>query len=317
MAKYRNALPQLSGTFLTDGGIETYLIFHERQDLPYFAAFTLLDSQEGRDVLRRYFERYAKLAVEGGVGFVLESPTWRASADWGDKLGYDAAAMRRVNKDAIALMAELRAKHETAGSKFVVSGCVGPRGDGYDPGRPMGVEEARAYHAGQIRAFDAAGADMVTAITMTNVPEATGLALAARSAGMPCAISFTTETDGRLPSGEEVGRAIDAVDAATGAHPAYYMINCAHPTHFEDKVKAGEAWIARVCGVRANASTKSHAELDGSETLDEGDPHDLGRRFRELRRIMPNLTVLGGCCGTDHRHVEAIRDACAPKRAAA
>jgi S-methylmethionine-dependent homocysteine/selenocysteine methylase len=318
MSKYRNALPQMSGDlFLTDGGIETYLIFHDGLDLPYFAAFTLLKTDEGRAALRRYFERYATLAAEGNHGFILESPTWRASADWGDKLGYDAAAMDAVNKDAIALMQELREEYEPPASEFVISGCLGPRGDGYDPGALMGVQEARAYHSAQIRSFAEAGADMVTAITMTNVPEAGGLALAARDAGMPCIISFTTETDGKLPSGEEICTAIAAVDSATDAHPAYFMINCAHPTHFEDAVKRGEAWIERVRGVRANASTKSHAELDEAETLDEGDPHDLGRRFNELREIMPNLNVLGGCCGTDHRHVEAIRDACVSTRKAA
>ncbi len=318
MSKYRNTLPQTSGKlFLSDGGIETVLIFQEGLELPYFAAFTLLDTQEGRETLRRYFGRYAGLAVEGGHGFILESPNWRASADWGDKLGYDSAAMTRVNRDAIHLMRELRDTHETPAAPFVVSGCVGPRGDGYDPGEIMSVAVARAYHSAQIRAFAEAGADMVTAITMTNVPEATGIALAARDAGIPCVISFTTETDGRLPSGEDVGAAIRAVDTATGAFPAYYMINCAHPTHFEDAVRRGEGWIERVRGVRANASTKSHAELDDSETLDEGDPHDLARRFNDLRKVMPNLNVLGGCCGTDHRHIAAIRDACTQSRAAA
>jgi len=318
MFKYRGNLPQLSGDlFLTDGGIETSLIFHDGLDLPYFAAFVLLDTAEGRAALRRYFTGYAGLAAEGGHGFILESPTWRASQDWGDRLGYDAVAMDRVNAAAIRLMHEIRDAYETPASPFVISGCVGPRGDGYDPGERMSVFDARAYHAAQIGSFARAGADMVSAITMTNVEEAAGLALAARDQDMPCVIAFTTETDGRLPSGTTVGAAIKAVDSATGDHPAYYMINCAHPTHFESAVRAGKGWIDRVRGVRANASTKSHAELDESETLDDGDPHDLGRRYAVLRELMPHLNVMGGCCGTDHRHIEAIRDACCKKRAAA
>lgn len=318
MSKYRSSLPQMSGdVFLTDGGIETCLIFHDGVDLPYFAAFVLLETEEGRDTLRRYFRRYAALASERNLGFILESPTWRASADWGDKLGYDADRLAAANRDAIALMAEVRDAYETPGTTFVISGCLGPRGDGYDPGDVMSIGQARKYHAAQIRAFAEAGADMVTAITMTNVEEAAGLALAARDAGMPCAISFTAETDGRLPSGTEMGAAIGFVDAATAGHPAYYMINCAHPTHFEDALARGESWLERVRGVRANASTMSHAELDESETLDDGDPEDLARRFRAFRETMPNLNVLGGCCGTDHRHIEAIRDACTHNRAAA
>jgi S-methylmethionine-dependent homocysteine/selenocysteine methylase len=318
MATFRGSLPQLSGdTFLTDGGIETWLIFHDGIDLPYFAAFTLLKTMEGRDTLRRYYHRYAALAADRGLGFILESPTWRASRDWGDKLGYDADAIAAVNRQAIEMMKDMRERYETPWSPFVVSGCVGPRGDGYVSGETMSMEAARAYHAHQIGAFAEAGADMVTAITMTNVAEAAGLARAAKLAGMPCAISLTVETDGRLPSGEEIGAAIEAVDAATGAHPAYYMINCAHPTHFAGALARGEAWLERVRGVRANASTKSHAELDEATSLDEGDMHDLAERFAELKRIMPNLNVLGGCCGTDHRHVEAIRDAVVGKKAAA
>ncbi|MEJ8574927.1 homocysteine S-methyltransferase family protein [Microbaculum marinum] len=313
MSRYRDHLPQTDprsgGVFLTDGGIETVLIFHEGADLPCFASFVLLETDEGREMLRRYFRRYAALAAERGLGFILESPTWRASPDWGRKLGYDAHALARINTAAIDMMHEIRNEHETPQSRFVISGCVGPRGDGYDAGDLTSVEQARAYHAGQVGVFAAAGADMVTGITMTNVPEATGLALAARDAAVPCAVSFTVETDGRLPSGEEIGAAVDAVDAATEAHPAYYMINCAHPSHFEHAVLRGEAWLTRVRGIRANASAKSHAELDDSETLDEGDPEDLAGRLRALREVMPNLNVVGGCCGTDHRHVAAIGDA--------
>ena len=311
MSKYRSSLPQMSGdVFLTDGGIETCLIFHDGVDLPYFAAFVLLETEEGRDTLRRYFRRYAALASERNLGFILESPTWRASADWGDKLGYDADRLAAANRDAIALMAEVRDAYETPGTTFVISGCLGPRGDGYDPGDVMSIGQARKYHAAQIRAFAEAGADMVTAITMTNVEEAAGLALAARDAGMPCAISFTAETDGRLPSGTEMGAAIGFVDAATAGHPAYYMINCAHPTHFERLFDPDETWVQRIQGIRANASTLSHAELDEATELDDGDPVDLGERYAELRRLQPQLTVMGGCCGTDHRHIGQICLAC-------
>ena len=309
MSKYRKHLPQLSGgLFLTDGGIETTLIFHDGQELPHFAAFHLLRHSKGRDALLRYYQRYVAIAKADGVGFILESPTWRASADWGDKLGYTHDEIRAANRDAICLMLDLRARHATANTPIVVSGCVGPRGDGYDPGRVMTAGEAEAYHAHQIGAL--AEADMVTAITMTNANEAAGITRAAAKAGMPAAIAFTLERDGRLPTGQSLADAVKEVDAATAGGPVYYMISCAHPTHFEHVLSAQEGWTTRIRGIRANASRRSHQELNDAPDLDAGDPIELGGQYRDLLRKNPQINVLGGCCGTDHRHVECISLAC-------
>lgn len=308
--EYRNRLPQLSGgVFLTDGGIETTLIFHEGLELPHFAAFHLLRDKAGRNALVRYYERYIEIAKRDEVGFILESPTWRASSDWGEKLGYTRADIAAVNRDAIALMLELRNRHQS-GAPMVVSGCVGPRGDGYDPGQAMTADEAEDYHAHQIGAFAEAGADMVTAITMTNASEAIGVARAAAKASMPVAISFTVETDGRLPTGQTLADAIADVDGATAKGPAYYMINCAHPTHFEATMSALEDWTSRVRGIRANASRRSHQELNEAPDLDDGDPAELGGQYRDLLRRHPQINVLGGCCGTDDRHIDCISLAC-------
>ena len=311
MAKYRHDLPQMNGQlFLTDGGIETSLIFHDGLELPDFAAFVLLDSESGRESLRRYYANYAGIARDHGLGFVLESATWRASPDWAARLGYTNEGLDRSNRQAIALLSELRAVYEGDRTQVVISGCVGPRGDGYDPKALMTAEQARAYHATQIGSFARTEADLVTAITMTNTNEAIGVTRAAQDAGMPVAISFTVETDGRLPTGQSLATAIRAVDAATDAGPAYYMINCAHPTHFADALDEGQAWTRRIRGLRANASKMSHAELDEAEALDEGDPQELGGQYDALRRKLGHLSVLGGCCGTDHRHVAAICRAC-------
>ncbi|MBR1269549.1 homocysteine S-methyltransferase family protein [Bradyrhizobium sp. AUGA SZCCT0222] len=315
MTKYRYDLPQRrGGIFLTDGGMETTLIFHEGIDLPHFAAFVLLDSPEGRCTLKRYYQAYMAVAREHGVGFVLDSPTWRANPDWGAMLGYDAAALRAINIRGIGLLEELRAEWEKPMTPCVVSGAIGPRGDGYKAGN-MDAAEAEAYHGAQIAAFVEGGADMVTAYTLTNINEAIGIARAARAQQIPAVISFTVETDGRLVNGETLREAIEAVDRAAQDSVEYFLVNCAHPTHFEHALKADEAWVKRIHGVRANASTKSHAELDESATLDAGDPHDLGRRYLNLRRSFPAMRILGGCCGTDHRHVAAICDACLPPRA--
>lgn len=312
MAKYRNSLPQASGgMFLTDGGIETTLIFHDGLDLPDFAAFDLLRTAEGEAALLRYFRRYAELARQHDAGLVLESATWRANPDWGARLGYDAPALAAANRQAIALLERVRDELE-AGQPVVISGCLGPRGDGYVPGERMSADEAERYHAAQVATFAGTAADLVCAITMNYVEEAIGIARAARRAGMPAAISFTVETDGKLPTGQSLAEAVEMVDAESDGHPAYYMINCAHPTHFDRVLAGGGRWLERLGGLRANASRMSHAELNEAPRLDIGDPVELGRQYAEIKREVPRLNVLGGCCGTDHRHVEQIALACAP-----
>ncbi|MGD2133374.1 MAG: homocysteine S-methyltransferase family protein [Maricaulaceae bacterium] len=308
----RRALPHEGrALYLTDGGIETTLIFHDGFELPEFSAVTLMETPEGRAGLKSYFERYLPIAREAGLGFVLESPTWRASPDWVGKIGLDLEGIERANRAAMALMAELRESYETERSPIVISGCVGPRGDGYDPGAVMTPEEAERYHAWQIGVLKDAGAELITAITMTNIPEAIGLARAAGKAGVPVVISFTVETDGRLPAGDLLKDAIEAVDAACEVKPAYYMINCAHPTHIDQVLEQGAAWTDRIGGLRANASKCSHAELNEAEELDTGNPSELGREHAELVAKFPAIRVLGGCCGTDHRHIAAISEACA------
>jgi homocysteine S-methyltransferase len=306
-------LPQQDGGwFLTDGGIETFLIFQEGIALPEFAAFVLLESAEGRESLRRYFRRYLELAANTpGAGFILESPTWRAGSAWGAKLGFDATAMRRLNRDAISLMRELQAEYSARlPQPIVVSGCVGPRGDGYVAGAPMALDDAENAHRAQVDALAAAGVDMITAVTMTSSAEAIGVARAAARAGRPSAISFTVETDGRLPSGETLASAIDGVDADAAeegrAAPAYFMLNCAHPSHFAHVLDGLGARRARLRGLRANASRLSHAELDAATELDAGNPEELGADYVRVKAGLPTLNVVGGCCGTDHRHVAAM-----------
>lgn len=307
MARYRNALPQLEGTpFVTDGGLETTLIFHDGIELPYFASIVLLKDAAGRERLRQYFRLYTAIAAKHGAGFVFESPTWRASADWGEKLGLSPTELAKLNRASIALLAELRDESTHVPGAMVVSGCLGPRGDGYTPANHMSVDDAERYHRQQIDTFHDTDADMVSAFTMNYTEEAIGITRAAQKAGIPAVISFTVETDGRLPTGEPLATAIASVDASTDRGPAYYMVNCAHPTHFQHVFDEGAPWHDRIRGVRANSSTRSHAELDEATELDTGNPEDLGNRHRTLRKRLANLAVLGGCCGTDHRHVAAI-----------
>jgi homocysteine S-methyltransferase len=293
-------LPQLSGRpVVTDGGLETDLIYHHGVELPDFAAFPLVDSDQGRQLLLRYYREYVDVAKRAGAGLQLETPTWRASADWGDRLGYPAAELRRVNRDSVALLERLRDEAD-----LLISGCLGPRGDGYVAGETVDPDDAAAYHAPQIEAFAAGGADLITALTLTGTGEAIGIVRAARAAGLPVAVSFTVELDGRLPDGTPLPVAVSEVDAE--ASPDYFMINCAHPSHVAPGLTTAGDWRSRIVGLRANASTRSHEELDAATELDEGDPVELARAQDALRPHLPNLALIGGCCGTDARHVAAM-----------
>ena len=304
MTTQNHTLDFLNGrAILTDGGLETTLVFHEGIDLPAFAAFPLLDTPEGREQLARYYRRYIALAEANGRGLLLETPTWRAHADWGPMLGYSPAELDRVNRYAVRWLRDLMPDSDRP---HVVGGNIGPRGDGYVLDAVMSAEEAERYHSTQVTSLASAGADLISAYTIGYSDEAIGIVRAAHGCRMPSVMSFTVETDGRLPSGEALGEAIARVDAATDGGPAYYMINCAHPSHFRHVLEDSSGWHLRIRGLRANASCRSHAELDEATELDAGDPPALALDYEQLRTDLPALRVIGGCCGTDHRHVAAI-----------
>jgi homocysteine S-methyltransferase len=286
---------------VTDGGLETDLVYHHGVELPHFAAFPLVETPEGRALLTAYYDDYAAIAERVDAGLMLEAPTWRANDDWGALLGYSPAALARANEAAITMLAGLRDRY--AVSDVLVGGAIGPRGDGYRPDHIEDPDAAAAYHRPQLAAFASAGADLATAYTMTHVEEAIGIVQAARDTGIPVAISFTVETDGHLPSGDLLADAITTVDEA--AAPDYYLVNCAHPTHIEAALTQPGPWD-RIEGLRCNASTKSHAELDEATELDEGDPAQLVTAQDRLRPRLPNLSIIGGCCGTDARHVATL-----------
>jgi S-methylmethionine-dependent homocysteine/selenocysteine methylase len=292
--------------YLTDGGLETSLIFGQGIDLPMFAAFPLVQQADGRSALRAYWEPYLAVAREFSAAMAVDTATWRASRDWAEQLGYDEASLREVNAAAVGLAAELAGALETA----TVNGVVGPRGDGYVLGDSMTPEQAADYHAPQILALASAGVDQVTAVTMTYPDEAVGFVQASQAAGVPALVSFTVETDGRLPSGHGLRDAVGLVDEQSDHAALGFLINCAHPSHFEATLRDDGEWLHRIKGIRPNASTRSHAELDATDELDQGDPDDLADRCRRLMQRLPDLELLGGCCGTDDRHIRAMATAC-------
>jgi S-methylmethionine-dependent homocysteine/selenocysteine methylase len=295
---------------LTDAGLETVLVFDEGIDLPHFASFPLVDRDEGRAALRRYYEPFLELARDRDVPLALAAPTWRANGDWGRLLGYEGDDLAAVNRRAIALVESARDEvlEPAERGDVVIEACIGPRSDAYRPTLLMDAGEAERYHAAQLRTLADTACTQATAMTLTYVEEAVGITRAATAAGLPIGIGFTVETDGRLPSGDSIEEAILAVDNATDGAAESFMINCAHPTHFADALPEGDSRM-RIAGLRANASTLSHAELDEAEELDSGDPVDLADRYLALRRELPGLEIVGGCCGTDIRHVTAICDA--------
>lgn len=300
-------LIQLSAPLtVTDGGLETTLVFHYGIDLPDFAAFPLLDTEIGRAALTNYYEPYLDLGRRLSVPVLIDTPTWRANPDWGGRLGYDANGLDAVNRRAVEFVRHLATAGGSAPVDHIINGVIGPRGDGYVTGETMSAAEAAAYHEPQARAFAEADAQMITAVTMTYADEAIGVVRAAVAAGLPVVVSFTLETDGTLPSGEALGDAITRVDDATEGAPSYFMINCAHPAHFAERLTAGADWLPRIKAIRANASRSSHEELDEATDLDRGDVADLAQWYRRLNAILPDLRVVGGCCGTDHEHVAAI-----------
>ena len=299
---------QTDRKFVTEAGFETSMLFHKGYDMPHFAYFPMVRTEDGRAATKDYIAPLIETARQHKAGFILDTNTWRSSPDWLDLLGYSKRDHTEINREAVAFAHELR-REFGEGADIIVNGVIGPRGDGYDPSSIMTASEAEDYHALQVGVFADCNVDMVSAITITNTPEAIGIARAAGDRGLPCVISFTLETDGNLPTGETLADAIAEVDARCSRKPAYYMINCAHPEHFSDMLEQGGAWVDRIQGLRCNASRMSHAELDECTELDDGNPSELARQYTEISRLLPNLNVFGGCCGTDHRHVAKICDA--------
>jgi homocysteine S-methyltransferase len=299
-------LPQLSGrVFLTDAGLETDLIFNHGVEIREFASHTLLQDPVGSEKMAAYYRGFLGLARELGTGFVFDVPTWKAHPHWSADLGEDESFLHQANHDAVRFAQRLRDEFADVSGPIVLNAVIGPRGDAYAPDATISAEEAEAYHATQLGWLAETDVDMVTALTHTQGDEAAGFSRAASGACLPHVISFTVETDGRLPTGETLAEAIGKVDAASENAAAYFMVNCAHPDHFFGEL-TDAPWARRIHGIRCNASRKSHAELDASDTLDDGNPDELAGQYAEIKARMPWLNVFGGCCGSDLRHVTAI-----------
>lgn len=306
MGKYRTELPQLSGDlFLTDAGLETDLIFNQGIEIREFAAHTLLSERKGREALLNYFRGFLNLANDNDAGFILDSQTWKAHSHWATDLGANEDELRKANFDAIDFIADIRDEYSSNGKPIVLNGLIGPRGDAYAPDTLLAAEASEKYHSKQIEWLAGTQVDMVTALTFTQSSEAIGVVRAAQKFGLPIVVSFTVETDGKLPTGQTLAEAITTVDSGTNSGASYFMVNCAHPDHFIEDL-TNEDWARRIKGLRCNASRMSHAELDECEVLDDGNPIELASEYKDISLKMPWLNIFGGCCGSDLRHVTEI-----------
>jgi len=305
MADQPHMALQSGRLYLTDGGIETWLMYKKGFEIPHFCAFHLLNDEKGRAAIRLYYQKHAEVALNAGAAFIFDSLTYRASRDWGNLLGYSAEGLAEMNLQALDLYREVARAIGNDPATTLYSGCIGPKGDAYETHLPLGADEAEDYHAAQVQTFAHGGADFVTGLTLNSPAEAIGIARAAKAAGLPSVISFTLEEAGLVGGRMSLEAAINAVDDATDGAPAHYMVNCTHPADFSPSLSAAP-WMARLSGLRANASTRDHGQLCQLGHLDEGDADDLARRHGAIAKAFPHINVYGGCCGTDHAHVEKI-----------
>lgn len=299
-------LPQLDGTLMTcGGGFETWLQYVDGFELRHFCAFELLNDPRGVECLRDYHRKVVEASVGNGFGVINEGLHYRSSRDWGELIGFSKDALEEINIRGIEFYRDFAREYETEETPMLVGGVIGPRGDAYNVGRTPDAAEAEDYHSEQIQTFKKAGADLVTAATFSSVEEVIGLARAARAAEMPVVISFFVARGGKLKGGETLEDAIAQVDAATGHAPAYYMVNCTHPTEFEPGLTEGD-WTRRLGGFMPNAVAMETLDLCKLGHLEDGDPEELGGQMARLAERFPHINVWGGCCGTDGRHFGEI-----------
>ncbi len=297
---------QREGVFyLTEGGQETEIMYKHGHDLPEFAMFPLLDNEQATADLRAMYERYLETAARHGFVALMGGLDYRASADWGAKLGYSAQALAEIELRAIEFLRDV-AKPFAGQAEILISGVIGPRGDAYALNRTITADEAEDYHSAQLETLKRANVDLACAMTFNNTEEAIGVSRAAARIGLPLSIYFTLTSASRLRSGPSVHEAIKTVDAATGdARPDFYGINCSHPLEFEPALEPGD-WIERVRSLRPNAALMEKQQLCQIGHLVDGDPPELGQQMGALARRYPHIDVWGGCCGTWDTHLDEI-----------
>ncbi len=286
---------------LTDGAIETRAVYEFHRDLTDLEVFTLLGDAQGREILHTIYSTYAQIAAKFNVPMQLGTPTWRASRNWtGD--------VAEVNAQAVALVREVAS---STGARVVIAGVIGPSSDGYDPSGALNTEDAVTYHREQASALASAGVDLLYAPTFPVTDELQGAARAMSEMKLPFAVAPMLHADGKMPDGTTLAAAIARLDEDAAARPWHYMLGCLYPTHaataLESLFRSAPALAHRVVGLKANGSPLPPESLDGSTTLQTTAPDVFARDLWECAQNF-GLHVLGGCCGTDTRHIEALAE---------
>ena len=300
--------PQTKGTvYLTEGGQETEIMYKFGHDLPEFAMFPLLDRPAALAALRAMYKRYLEVAAAARLSVIIGGLDYRASPDWGAKLGYTPEALADAQVRCVDFLREVAEPFRERIPTVLIAGIIGPRGDAYSLNRTVTADEAENYHLQQLSTLARAGVDLVTALTFNSVPEAVGVARAAARAGLPLGISFTLDNStSRLMSGPSLRKAVEATDRECGmAKPDFYGVNCSHPLEFLPALEPG-GWVERIRMLRPNASSMDKIELCKIGHLEEGDPQELGTLMGELARRYPHIDIWGGCCGTWEKHLAQI-----------
>jgi len=305
-AEVKFPVARIRELFLTEGGIETEIIYKHGFELPEFAMFTLLENPRAVGVMRDMFRRQLDVAAEFAMSVLLTGLDYRASPDWGARLGYSQHGLAEINIRAIEFLREIASEYHEQIPRILIGGIIGPRGDAYQLNKTITSVEAEDYHAVQLATLKAAKVDFACALTFNNTPEAIGVARAATTIGVPLTVSLTVNSNGRLKSGPTVAEAVKSIDAEAGkSAPAFYMLNCSHPVEFEPALTEG-AWLERLRGFRPNASKMEKIALCKLGHLEEGNPVELGRLMGDLARRIPHMDIWGGCCGTGETHLREI-----------
>ncbi len=301
-------------SWLTEGGIETEIMYKWGHDMPHFAMFPLLERAAAAADIRGMYRRYLDVAARHGFAALIGGFDYRASPDWGALLGYSDEGLAEANLRSIDFLRGLAREYRDGLPDARIAGYVGPRGDAYSLNRTITEDEAAEYHAVQLATLKRAGVDLAWAVTFNNPAEARGVVRAAREIGVPLALSFSLTSSSRLASGQTLAEAVQSVDAASDGYPAFYALNCSHPLEFEPALTPG-AWQDRLRCIRPNAARIDKIALCKLGHLEEGDPHELGRQMADVARRFPQMDIWGGCCGTCESHLEEIARRVAEVRA--
>ncbi len=264
-------------------------------------ALLIYDATGARE-MSRIFDEYISIAHNAGFPIVITTPTWRANKE---RLLESEIALD-VNKDAVNFLKNLRSKWSSWQENIVIGGLIGCRHDCYRPAEGLSMQDAYDFHSWQINKLTKAGVDLLIVETLPAVPEATGIARAMSNTGIPYIISFVIDRSGRILDGSTLEHAFDEIDSVCDPAPTGFMINCSYPS-FLNADKQSESIFSRLIGFVANASSRDQSTLDGAETLVADDLSDWGNRMIQLNKQY-GVKILGGCCGTDAKHLQYIVD---------